>query len=130
MSDTTYHGVGSRKTSVARVWMRSGDGKINVNKRAFEDYFKDEYKRADILKPLEVTGMMGKFDIYVNVNGGGVTGQAEAIRLGIARSLLEVNDDFRTKLSQEGLLTRDARMKERRKYGQKGARAGYQRSKR
>jgi len=124
------HGVGRRKTSVARVWLKTGNGSVSVNKLDFNDYFRDEFKRADILRPLEITGMMGKFDLLVNVKGGGVIGQAEAMRLGIARALLEVNEDFRKKLSQEGLLTRDPRMKERKKYGRKGARAGFQYSKR
>jgi small subunit ribosomal protein S9 len=122
--------VGRRKTSVARVWLRPGDGSININNSEFETYFKNEYKREDILRPIRITGTDGKFNITVNVKGGGITGQAEAIRLGISRALLEVSDDFRKILSQEGLLTRDPRMKERKKYGRKGARAGYQYSKR
>jgi small subunit ribosomal protein S9 len=130
LSDLTYHGVGRRKTSVARVWLKPGNGSISINKKEFDKYFVDEYKRGDIIRPLEITGTMGKYDIYVNVNGGGKTGQAEAMRLGISRALLKVSEDFRRKLSREGLLTRDPRMKERKKYGKKGARASFQYSKR
>jgi len=126
-----YGGIGRRKTSVARVWLKPGSRKIVVNKRRnFEEYFPNEFIRRDILRPLEVTGTMGKFGILVNVNGGGLVGQAEAVRLGIARALLKVDEEFKSLLRKQGLLTRDPRMKERKKYGQKGARAKFQFSKR
>jgi len=126
-----YGGTGRRKTAIARVWLKPGSREIVVNKRRnFEEYFPNEFIRRDVLRPLEVTGTMGKFGILVNVNGGGLVGQAEAVRLGIARALLKVDEEFKSLLRKQGLLTRDPRMKERKKYGQKGARAHFQFSKR
>jgi small subunit ribosomal protein S9 len=122
--------VGRRKTSVARVILRNGSGKITVNDKEFETAFPQLLSREDILMPLKVTDNMGKYDILVNVNGGGSTGQAQAIRLGIARALIDINPDYRPALKVDGLLTRDPRMVERKKYGQPKARKRFQFSKR
>jgi small subunit ribosomal protein S9 len=122
--------VGRRKTSVARVILRNGSGKITVNNKTFEAHFPMLLSREDILTPLKVTDTLGKYDVLVNVNGGGTTGQAQATRLGIARSLIEINPDFRPALKAAGLMTRDPRMVERKKYGQPKARKRFQFSKR
>jgi small subunit ribosomal protein S9 len=128
MADQIY--IGRRKTSVARVILRNGSGKITVNNREFEKAFSQLLNREDILNPLRVTESEGKYDIYVNVNGGGTTGQAQAVRLGIARALIDINPDFRKALKAEGFLTRDPRMVERKKYGRPKARKRFQFSKR
>ena len=126
-----YWGTGRRKTAVARVRLiPGGTGQVIINKRTLEDYFPREDHRKMIFQPFEVTNLMGKFDVYVNVRGGGISGQAGAIRHGIARALLEYNPELRPILRKAGLLTRDPRMKERKKYGQKGARAKFQWTKR
>ncbi|VAW35588.1 SSU ribosomal protein S9p (S16e) [hydrothermal vent metagenome] len=125
-----YIAVGRRKTSVARVRMLSGKGAITVNKKPVEEYFTREVLKTDLRRPLEVTKTLGNFDIKINVNGGGPTGQAGAIRHGISRALLEVDPELRATLKAAGFLKRDPRMKERKKYGQKGARARFQFSKR
>ena len=130
MADTQYYGTGRRKTSVARVYLRPGDGKITVNRREFENYFPNEALRMIINQPLRITETTGSFDILVNVGGGGISGQAGAVRHGITRALLEYNGDLRPALKKAGLVTRDPRKKERKKYGQKGARAKFQFSKR
>jgi small subunit ribosomal protein S9 len=133
MADTKtneFLGTGRRKTSVARVRLSSGTGKVTVNGRAFETYFPTDSLRMVVQQPLNVTGTAGKFDIRVNVAGGGPTGQAGAVRHGIARALLLVDANLRPSLKAEGLLTRDPRMKERKKYGQPGARKRFQFSKR
>ena len=122
--------VGRRKTSVARVILRAGNGTITVNGKEFEKAFPQLLSREDILNPFKVTETMGQYDVKVRVNGGGVTGQAQAIRLGIARALIRLNPDFRPKLKAEGFLTRDPRMVERKKYGQPKARKRFQFSKR
>ncbi|MFO7448055.1 MAG: 30S ribosomal protein S9 [Ignavibacteriaceae bacterium] len=122
--------VGRRKTSVARVILRSGNGKITVNGKEFERAFPQLLSREDILNPFKVTETLGQYDVLVNVNGGGTTGQAQSIRLGIARALIRINPDFRPKLKAEGFLTRDPRMVERKKYGQPKARKRFQFSKR
>ncbi len=122
--------TGRRKTAVARVVLTPGVGTITVNGRALEDYFPLEAHRKDILLPLELTNTVGRFDIRANVSGGGISGQAGAIRLGIARALLQVDEEFRKILRPAGLLTRDPRMVERKKYGQKKARKRFQFSKR
>jgi small subunit ribosomal protein S9 len=122
--------TGRRKTSVAKVWLTPGTGKILINKRAFEDYFPLETLRSDVLKPLVVTNTLGKFDIIASVKGGGISGQAGAVRLGIARALVQVDEAYRPMLKKEGLLTRDPRMVERKKYGLKKARRAPQFSKR
>ena len=125
-----YLGTGRRKSSVARVYLRSGKGTITINGRAFEDYIPSAAVRLDVLQPLELTETTEKFDIVVNVFGGGITGQAGAIRLGITRALMEVNPDYRATLKPAGLVTRDPRAKERKKYGLKKARRAPQFSKR
>jgi small subunit ribosomal protein S9 len=128
MADQIY--VGRRKTSVARVILRNGSGKITVNDKEFEAAFPMLLSREDILMPLKVTDNMGRYDVLINVNGGGTTGQAQAIRLGIARALIDINPDYRPTLKVDGLLTRDPRMVERKKYGQPKARKRFQFSKR
>jgi len=130
MADIQYYGTGRRKTSTARVYLRPGSGDIKVNRRAFENYFPNEALRMIIRQPLSLTDTIGKFDILVNVDGGGTAGQAGAVRHGITRALLEFNADLRPTLKKAGLVTRDPRKKERKKYGQKGARKRFQFSKR
>ena len=130
MAAARYYGTGRRKSSVARVYLVPGSGKITVNKRDIEEYFGLETLKLIIRQPLEVTGTTGKFDISINVCGGGTTGQAGAIRHGIARALLTVDADYRPVLKSNGFLTRDPRMKERKKYGLKAARRAPQFSKR
>jgi small subunit ribosomal protein S9 len=125
-----FLGTGRRKTSVARVRLAAGAGKITVNGRAFENYFPTEALRGMVVGPLSRTDTANKFDVNVNVNGGGPNGQAGAVRHGIARALLEADVNFRPVLKAEGFLTRDSRMKERKKYGQPGARKRFQFSKR
>ena len=125
-----YYGTGRRKSSVARVYLLPGDGKITVNKRDIDEYFNFETLKLIIRQPMELTGTLGKFDVKVNVFGGGYTGQAGAIRHGISRALLQADEDFRKSLKKAGFLTRDSRMKERKKYGLKGARRAPQFSKR
>jgi small subunit ribosomal protein S9 len=127
---TEFLGTGRRKTSIARVRLASGSGKIVVNGRAFETYFPTDTLRMVVTQPLVVTAQAAKFDIRVNVQGGGPTGQAGAVRLGIARALLKTDANLRPPLKSEGLLTRDSREKERKKYGQPGARKRFQYSKR
>jgi small subunit ribosomal protein S9 len=123
-------GTGRRKTAVARVFLRSGKGDIKVNGRTFENYFPSEASRAIVRQPLLATETADKFDILITTSGGGATGQAGAAKLGIARALLGFNSELRAKLKGLGLLTRDARQHERKKYGQKGARKRFQFSKR
>ena len=127
---TQYYGTGRRKTSVARVWLKLGAGNIVVNRRSFEEYFPRETLRMVICQPLQLTSTMGQFDALVNVGGGGPSGQAGAVRHGIARALLQFDDKLRQPLKRAGCLTRDPRMKERKKYGQPGARSKFQYSKR
>jgi small subunit ribosomal protein S9 len=130
MADIQYYGTGRRKTSTARVYLRPGSGEIKVNSRTFEEYFPNEALRMIIRQPLSLTDTVQKFDILVNVDGGGTAGQAGAVRHGITRALMEFNSDLRSTLKKAGLVTRDPRKKERKKYGQKGARARFQFSKR
>ena len=126
-----YYGTGRRKTATARVRLiPEGSGTAIVNRRPMDDYFDREVLKTVIMQPFKLTDTEGKFDLYVNVRGGGKSGQAGAIRHGIARALLQADPDLRPTLKKSGFLTRDARMKERKKYGQKGARARYQFSKR
>jgi len=127
---TQYRGTGRRKTAVARVRLLPGGGKILVNGRAFEEYFPLDALRVHATQPLVTTGLAEKFDVRVNVTGGGLSGQAGAIRLGLARALLQADATLRPTLRAGGLLTRDARKKERKKYGQPGARKRFQYSKR
>jgi len=128
--DIQYYGTGRRKTSTARVYLRPGSGKIVVNKREFDSYFPNEALRMIIRQPLRLTETVENFDILVTVDGGGTAGQAGAVRHGITRALMEYNSDLRPTLKKAGLVTRDPRQKERKKYGQKGARARFQFSKR
>lgn len=128
MPDNIY--VGRRKTSVARVILREGSGKITVNGRDIEVAFPQLLNREDILSPLRVTSTQGVYDISVNVDGGGITGQTQAVRLGIARALININPDYKSTLRKEGFLTRDPRMVERKKYGRPKARKRFQFSKR
>lgn len=123
-------GTGRRKTATARIFLRPGKGEITVNHRPFENYFVSESARAYVRQPLLATETAERFDIAILANGGGITGQAGAARLGIARALIEFNSELRGKLKQLGFLTRDARAHERKKYGQKGARKRFQFSKR
>jgi small subunit ribosomal protein S9 len=127
---TQYYGTGRRKTAAARVFLRPGAGRIEVNGRELEDYFPNDIHKMIIKQPLQLTETGEKFDAYVTVEGGGPSGQAGAIRHGISRALLEFNGELRDRLKSAGLLTRDPRKKERKKYGQKGARARFQFSKR
>jgi small subunit ribosomal protein S9 len=125
-----YYGTGRRKTSTARVFLRPGNGTLTINRRTFEAFFPTEALRTQIKTPLVLTETSDKFDILATVAGGGVSGQAGAVRLGIARALVEYNLELRKALKAEGLLTRDARAKERKKYGMAGARKRFQFSKR
>jgi small subunit ribosomal protein S9 len=130
VADIQYYGTGRRKTSTARVYLRPGAGEVVVNRKPFDRYFPNETLRMIIRQPLQLTETSAKFDVLINVSGGGPTGQAGAIRHGITRALLEFNADLRPALKQAGLVTRDPRIKERKKYGQKGARKRFQFSKR
>ncbi|MEK7749247.1 MAG: 30S ribosomal protein S9 [Bacteroidota bacterium] len=122
--------VGRRKNAVARVKLKEGSGKITINERDLENYFPVDTLRSEVLKPFKTTETLGRYDAKIRVNGGGSTGQAGAIKLGIARSLVAIDEDLRTNLRKAGLLTRDPRMVERKKYGQKKARKRFQFSKR
>lgn len=128
MADKIF--VGRRKNAVARVILRSGSGNVTVNKKEIERYFPLKTNRDDVLLPFTITETLGTYDVFANVKGGGYTGQSEAIRLGISRALVEINADFRPLLKVDGLLTRDPRMVERKKYGQPKARKRFQFSKR
>ena len=130
MAEEKYYATGKRKTTVARVWLRPGEGNIEVNKRGFDDYFPRETLRMTILQPFELTNTVGQFDVYVNVAGGGAAGQAGAIKHGISKALMAYNEKYRDTLKKAGFITRDSRVKERKKYGQRGARARFQYSKR
>jgi small subunit ribosomal protein S9 len=130
MAIDEYYGTGKRKSSTARVRLLPGEGQVTVNKRNLSNYFKNEIQRTVIRYPLALTDTLGKFDVRAIVDGGGTSGQAGAIRLGIANALLQFNSELRPKLKKAGLLRRDSRIKERKKYGQKGARKRFQFSKR
>jgi len=130
MAEELFHATGKRKTAVARIWMRPGNGEITVNKRALDRYFCRESDRMLIMEPLNIADMLNKYDIYINVRGGGISGQAGAVRHGISRALVDLESGLRDSLKKAGLLTRDSRIKERKKYGQPGARARFQYSKR
>jgi small subunit ribosomal protein S9 len=131
MADTVqYYGTGRRKTAIARVFLRPGTGEFKVNGKAFDEYFVTPSQRISAKLPLVSTETAANFNVLANVCGGGVAGQADALRLGITRALMEFNAEFRKKLKTEGLVTRDPRAKERKKYGQKGARKRFQFSKR
>ena len=125
-----YYGTGRRKSSVARVFLRPGSGNFTVNRKGYEEYFVTEQQRVSAKRPLVLVEMLSNFDVLANVSGGGVSAQADAVKMGISRALLEFNAELRKTLKTEGLLSRDARIKERKKYGQKGARKRFQFSKR
>ena len=125
-----YYGTGRRKSAVARVFLRPGTGEWKVNGKNFDEYFVTEQQRASAKRTLAVAELSGSFDVLVNATGGGVAAQADAVKMGVARALIEFNPELRKALKGEGLLTRDARVKERKKYGQKGARKRFQFSKR
>lgn len=130
MTTTNYYATGKRKSAVARVWILPGQGSVLVNRRSVEEYFGRETSRMEIQQPFEVTNTSGQFDVRATVEGGGLSGQAGAIKHGIAKALLVVNPGLRQLLKRAGFLTRDSRVKERKKYGQKGARKRFQFSKR
>ena len=125
-----FYATGRRRTAVARVWLMNGEGKITINRRDAEGYMSRSTAMRVVEQPLQVTGSRDKYDVWCTAKGGGLSGQAAAIRLGIARALLRVSDEYRDALKEAGYLTRDARKKERKKYGRKGARARFQFSKR
>ncbi len=130
MAEKRYYATGRRKSAVARVYMKEGSGVLLVNKRNFDDYFTRDSLRTIIMQPLEMTGQRSKFDVFVNVSGGGASGQAGAVKHGISKALVEYEGSLRAALKKAGFLTRDARVKERKKYGQPGARKRFQFSKR
>jgi small subunit ribosomal protein S9 len=125
-----FYATGRRKQAVARVWMMPGSGRISINHREIDDYFGRATSKMILRQPLELTETVGRYDIYVTVRGGGLSGQADAIKHGITRSLMKINGSFRPALKKAGYVTRDPRIKERKKYGQRGARARFQFSKR
>lgn len=125
-----WYATGKRKTAVARVWLRPGTGSIAVNQRSLEAYFPRETSRLVVMQPFDVTEQVGRFDVFATLAGGGISAQAEALRHGISKALLEYNSGLRDRLKRAGFLTRDARAKERKKYGQPGARKRFQFSKR
>ena len=128
--ENTFYATGRRKTAVARTWLKPGSGSIVINNRPVDDYFRVETAKADMYQPLALTNTINTYDIRVRVVGGGISGQAGAIRHGITRALIEANPDLRGPLKKAGFVKRDARAKERKKYGQRGARARFQFSKR
>jgi small subunit ribosomal protein S9 len=125
-----FYSTGRRKQAVARVWMMPGTGRILINRREMDDYFGRATSKMIVRQPLELTETVGRYDIFVNVAGGGLSGQADAIRHGVTRSLMKINASFRPALKKMGYVTRNPRIKERKKYGQRGARARFQFSKR
>lgn len=130
MTEKRYYATGKKKTAIARVYMKEGNGVIKVNKRTFDDYFPRESLKMMINQPFELVEKKNKFDVYVNVSGGGVAGQAGAVKHGISKALLEYDAQMRPLLKKAGFLTRDSRIVERKKYGQPGARKRFQFSKR
>jgi small subunit ribosomal protein S9 len=128
--ENVYYATGKRKTAIARTWMKPGSGEVVVNDRPFEDYFRLDAARALILQPFVITNNVGNYDVKVRVLGGGISGQAAAIRHGITKALIDSNPDLRQMLKKAGFVKRDPRKKERKKYGQRGARARFQFSKR
>lgn len=130
MAEQRFYATGKRKSAIARVYMKAGNGNIVVNKRSFDEYFTRPSLKMIIKQPLDITGKNDQFDFYVNVSGGGVAGQAGAVKHGISKALLEFDAELRSILKKAGFLTRDARVKERKKYGQPGARKRFQFSKR
>ncbi len=130
MAEQRYYATGKRKTSIARVWLTPGKGNIIVNQRTLDEYFSRATSRMVVLQPLKITQTEGQYDISVNVHGGGLSGQADAIKHGISKALMELNQSLRPTLKKAGYITRDSRIKERKKYGQPGARKRFQYSKR
>jgi len=130
MAAKSYYATGKRKSAIARVWLKEGGGALTINKRRHDEYFTRETLKNLIARPLEITGKKDAFDVYVNVQGGGIAGQAGAVKHGISRALVEFDHELRSVLKKAGLLTRDSRIKERKKYGQPGARKRFQFSKR
>jgi len=130
VAEETFHIVGKRKSAIARIWIKPGKGLITINKKPIDDYITRESDKLLIMQPLELSDTLGKYDISVNVRGGGISGQAGAIRHGITRALIGIDPELRPPLKKAELLTRDSRVKERKKYGQPGARARFQYSKR
>jgi small subunit ribosomal protein S9 len=130
MAEKKFYGTGRRKTAIARVWLKPGSGEVNINRLNMDEYFRRETLKMIVMQPLQLVNMQDKYDVVVNVRGGGASGQAGAIRHGISRALLQADEELRPALRQAGFLTRDSREKERKKYGQKGARARFQFSKR
>ncbi len=130
MPEQRFYATGKRKTSIARVWLQPGTGRIVINNKPAEEYMDRETSKMVIAQPLSLTGTLGRLDISVNVLGGGISGQAGAIRHGISKALLELNPEYREVLKRAGFLTRDSRVKERKKYGRRSARARFQYSKR
>ncbi|HIE51742.1 MAG TPA: 30S ribosomal protein S9 [Armatimonadetes bacterium] len=130
MNEERFYGTGHRKNAVARVWLMRGTGKITVNKKPMKEYVSWWTRREELLEPFKVTGTLGEWDVWATTKGGGIIGQAGALRHGIAKALVEVNPEWRGILKKSGLLTRDPRMKERKKFGRKRARRGFQFSKR
>ena len=127
--ENTYYATGRRKTAIARTWIKPGSGEIVINNRPVEEYFPIETIRTDMIQPFKITNTFGSYDVKATVVGGGIAGQADAVRHGITRALVSVNPDFRLALKRAGFIKRDPRVKERKKYGQKGARARFQFSK-
>ncbi|MBW1715586.1 MAG: 30S ribosomal protein S9 [Deltaproteobacteria bacterium] len=130
MAEERYYATGKRKRAIARVWMKLGEGKIVINRKPIDEYLTTDIAKMIVAQPLELTNTTGRYDIMVNVNGGGYSGQVGAIRHGISRALLKISPEFREPLKKEGFLTRDSRIKERKKYGLRSARARFQYSKR
>ncbi|MFC1881909.1 30S ribosomal protein S9 [Thermodesulfobacteriota bacterium] len=128
--ENQYYATGRRKTAISRTWMKPGSGEIIINNRPVEEYFPIEATREELIQPFKVTNTLGSYDIRATVGGGGIVGQAGAVRHGITRALVSMNPDFRLSLKKAGFIKRDPRVKERKKYGQKGARARFQFSKR
>ena len=128
--ENLYYATGRRKTAISRTWMKPGSGQIIINNRPVEEYFPIEATREELIQPFKVTNTLGSYDIRATVGGGGIVGQAGAVRHGITRALVSMNPDFRLSLKKAGFIKRDPRVKERKKYGQKGARARFQFSKR
>ncbi len=128
--ENIYYATGKRKTAIARTWIKPGSGEVTINNRPVENYFPIEATREEMIQPFKITNTLGSYDVRATVVGGGVAGQAGAVRHGITRALVSVNPDFRLTLKKAGFIKRDPRVKERKKYGQKGARARFQFSKR
>lgn len=130
MAEDRYYATGKRKAAIARVWMKLGEGNIVINKSPIDDYLVTEIAKMIVAQPLELTNTVGRYDITVNVKGGGISGQVGAIKHGISQALLKISPEFREPLKKAGFITRDSRIKERKKYGQRSARARFQYSKR